>query len=75
MDSLSHNTKSKSHMFRRKKPESNAPPGIGGGSRAKQTRAEKQAEAAKVATQPKKKGEVNEMMAVRRWEAVSLRSS
>ena len=59
LDSLSHNTKSKSHMFRRKKPESNAPPGIGGGSRQKQT------EAAKIATQPKKKGEVNEMMAVR----------
>ena len=51
-------------MFRRKKPESNAPPGIGGGSRQKQTRAQKQAEAAKIATQPKKKGEVNEMMAV-----------
>lgn len=33
-------------MFGRKKHESNAPPGIGGGSRVKQTRAEKQAEAA-----------------------------
>ena len=51
-------------MFRRKKPESNAPPGIGGGSRAKPTRAEKQAEAAQKAAQPKKNGEVNEMMAV-----------
>ena len=38
-------------MFRRKKPESNAPPGIGGGSRAKQTRAEKQAEAAQKAAE------------------------
>ena len=51
-------------MFGRKKHESNAPPGIGGGSRVKQTRAEKQAEAAKLAAQPKKKGEVNELMAV-----------
>lgn len=51
-------------MFRRKKPESNAPPGIGGGSRVKQTRAEKQAEAAQKAAQPKKRGEVNELMAV-----------
>ena len=51
-------------MFGRKKYESNAPPGIGGGSRVKQTRAEKQAEAAKLAAQPKKKGEVNELMAV-----------
>lgn len=55
---------SKYTMFRRKKPESNAPPGIGGGSRAKQTRAEKHAEAAQKAAQPKKKGEVNELMAV-----------
>ena len=52
-------------MFRRKKPESNAPPGIGGGSRVKQTRAEKQAEAAQKAAQPKKRGEVPELMAVR----------
>ena len=52
-------------MFGRKKHESNAPPGIGGGSRQKQTRAEKQAEAAKQAAQPKKRGEVNELMAVR----------
>ena len=51
-------------MFGRKKHESNAPPGIGGGSRVKQTRAEKQAEAAKLAAQPKKKGEGNELMAV-----------
>ena len=51
-------------MFRRKKPESNAPPGIGGGSRTKQTRAEKQAEAAQKAAQPKKRGEVPELMAV-----------
>ena len=51
-------------MFGRKKHESSAPPGIGGGSRQKQTRAEKQAEAAKQAAQPKKKGEVNELMAV-----------
>lgn len=51
-------------MFRRKKPESNAPPGIGGGSRVKQTRAEKQAEAAQKAAQPKKRGEVPELMAV-----------
>lgn len=51
-------------MFRRKPKESNAPPGIGGGSRAKQTRAEKQAEAAQKAAQPKKRGEANELMAV-----------
>lgn len=51
-------------MFRRKQKESNAPPGIGGGSRAKQTRAEKQAEAMQKAAQPKKRGEVNELMAV-----------
>lgn len=52
-------------MFGRKKHESNAPPGIGGGSRVKQTRAEKQAEAAKLAAQPKKKGEVNELIGCR----------